>query len=171
MLVSTQRPSVNVVTGSIKANLPYRISFRLASKVDSRTILDMNGAESLLGRGDMLFLNINATKPIRAQSCFVSEGEIERIVDFIRQHAPDKEVEVSNPEEESEGETEPDSLYDDAVELVLKYRQASAAFIQQKMGITYERASQLIEIMEIQGIVGPSVGDQPREILVEQTTD
>ena len=94
ILVSTQRPSVNVVTGSIKANLPCRLSFRLASKVDSRTILDINGAENLLGRGDMLFLDMNASKPIRIQGSYVSEIEIERIVDFIKQHAPHKETEI-----------------------------------------------------------------------------
>ena len=166
MLVSTQRPSVNVITGSIKANFPCRLSFRLASKVDSRTILDMNGAENLLGRGDMLFLDMNAAKPIRTQGCYVSEVEIERLVDFIKQHAPLSEAETTDIEAEGSAETEQDELYDEAVRLVLKHRTASTSFLQRKLSISYDRAVQLLEDMEAEGVIGPSIGDQPREILM-----
>jgi S-DNA-T family DNA segregation ATPase FtsK/SpoIIIE len=167
MLVSTQRPSVNVVTGSIKANLPCRLSFRLASKVDSRTILDMNGAENLLGRGDMLFLDMNSAKPVRIQGCFVSEVEIERLVDFIKQHAPPSEMEIDHIEVEESAETEEDELYEGAVQLVLKNHTASTSFLQRKLNISYDRAMQLLQDMEAEGVIGPSIGDQPREILMD----
>jgi len=167
MLVSTQRPSVDVVTGSIKANLPCRLSFRLASKVDSRTILDMNGAENLLGRGDMLFLDMNSAKPVRIQGCFVSEVEIERLVDFIKQHAPPSEMEIDPIEVDESAETEKDDLYEGAVQLVLKNHTASTSFLQRKLNIKYDRAMQLLEDMEAEGVIGPSIGDQPREILID----
>jgi S-DNA-T family DNA segregation ATPase FtsK/SpoIIIE len=170
MLVSTQRPSVNVVTGSIKANLPCRLSFRLASKVDSRTILDMNGAENLLGRGDMLFLDMNAAKPVRIQGCYVSEVEIERLVDFIKQHVSGDEVEIADIEAE-EAEDEKDDLYDEAIRLVLKHRTASTSFLQRKLNVSYDRAVQLLEDMEAEGVIGPSMGHEPREILVNQRND
>jgi S-DNA-T family DNA segregation ATPase FtsK/SpoIIIE len=171
MLVSTQRPSVNVITGSIKANFPCRLSFRLASKVDSRTILDMNGAENLLGRGDMLFLDMNAAKPIRTQGSYVSEVEIERLVDFIKQHAPLSEAETTHIEAEESVETEQDESYDEAVRLVLKHRTASTSFLQRKLNVNYDRAVQLLEDMEAEGVIGPSIGDQPREILINQLSD
>jgi len=169
MLVSTQRPSVNVVTGSIKANFPCRLSFRLASKVDSRTILDMNGAENLLGRGDMLFLDMNAAKPNRIQGCFVSETEVERVVDFVKERSPRSETEFSDAElEEEPEEFERDDLYDEAVQLVLRNHTASISFLQRKLNISYDRAMQLLEEMEAEGVVGPSMGDQPREILMDE---
>ncbi len=172
MLVSTQRPSVNVVTGSIKANLPCRLSFRLASKVDSRTILDMNGAENLLGKGDMLFLDMNAAKPVRIQGCFVSEVEIERLVDFIRQHAPREEAEIDHIEPEEPSEDDQDDsyreLYNESVRLVLRHQIASTSFLQRRLNVSYERALQLLGDMEAEGVVGPSIGDEPREILVDR---
>ena len=168
MLIATQRPSVNVVTGSIKANMPCRLSFRLASKVDSRTILDMNGAESLLGRGDMLFLDMNASKPSRIQGCFVSEVEIERLVDFIRQSSPESEDEIDEMELREPGDDDQDDLYDDAVQLVLEHGTASTSFLQRKLNIDYDRAVQMLEDMEANGVVGPSVGDQPREVLTNR---
>ncbi len=166
MLISTQRPSVNVITGLIKANFPCRLSFRVASKVDSRTILDMNGAENLLGRGDMLFLDMDAAKPIRIQGCYVSEVEIERLVDFIKQRAPDAQSEAMEIEDEESAESEQDELYDEAVRLVLKHRTASTSFLQRKLNIKYDRAVRLLEDMEVEGVVGPDMGDQPREILM-----
>jgi len=168
MLIATQRPSVNVVTGSIKANMPCRLSFRLASKVDSRTILDMNGAESLLGRGDMLFLDMNAAKPTRIQGCFVSEVEIERLVDFIKQSVPESETEIDDIELWEPGETEQDDLYDDAVQLVREHGTASTSFLQRNLSVSYDRAVQLLEDMEAAGVVGPNMGDQPREILIDR---
>jgi S-DNA-T family DNA segregation ATPase FtsK/SpoIIIE len=172
MLVSTQRPSVNVVTGSIKANLPCRLSFRLASKVDSRTILDMNGAENLLGKGDMLFLDMNAAKPVRIQGCYVSEVEIERLVDFIKQHVPLRETEIDHIEPEEPLEDDQDDsyreLYNESVRLVLRHQIASTSFLQRRLNVTYERALQLLGDMEAEGVVGPSIGDQPREILINR---
>jgi S-DNA-T family DNA segregation ATPase FtsK/SpoIIIE len=175
MLVSTQRPSVNVVTGSIKANLPCRLSFRLASKVDSRTILDMNGAENLLGKGDMLFLDMNAAKPIRIQGCFVSEIEVERLVDFIRQHVPSRETEIDHIEPEEPLEDDQDDsyreLYNESVRLVLRHQIASTSFLQRRLNVSYERALQLLGDMEAEGVVGPSIGDEPREILVDRRSN
>lgn len=163
ILVSTQRPSVNVVTGSIKANLPCRLSFRLASKVDSRTILDMNGAENLLGKGDMLFLDMNSAKPVRIQGCYIDEAEIERLVDFIKQHAPRGETEIFNVDVT----TESAELYEEAVRLVLKHRTASTSFLQRKLNISYDRSVQIMEDMEINGVIGPDIEGQPREILMD----
>jgi S-DNA-T family DNA segregation ATPase FtsK/SpoIIIE len=175
MLVSTQRPSVNVVTGSIKANLPCRLSFRLASKVDSRTILDMNGAENLLGKGDMLFLDMNAAKPVRIQGCFVSEVEIERLVDFIKQHVPRRETEIDHIEPEEPSEDDQDDsyreLYNESVRLVLRHQIASTSFLQRRLNVSYERALQLLGDMEAEGVVGPSIGDEPREILIDRRND
>jgi S-DNA-T family DNA segregation ATPase FtsK/SpoIIIE len=176
MLVSTQRPSVNVVTGSIKANLPCRLSFRLASKVDSRTILDMNGAENLLGRGDMLFLDTNAAKPVRIQGCYISEVEIEKIVSFVEQHAPhgvmDHGVTESDALDVEESmEDDRDELYEEAVRVVLRQRTATTSFLQRKLNISYDRAVQILEDMEAEGIVGPNIGHQPREILIDHYSD
>ena len=167
MLVSTQRPSVNVITGLIKANFPCRLSFRVASKVDSRTILDMNGAENLLGRGDMLYLAMDAAKPNRIQGCYVGENEIERVVDFIKERAPLSEAEIDDLEEESAEEEEQDELFEEAVQMVLRHQMASTSFLQRRLNIKYDRAMRLLEEMEAQGIIGPSIGDQPRDILAD----
>jgi S-DNA-T family DNA segregation ATPase FtsK/SpoIIIE len=168
MLVATQRPSVDVVTGLIKANLPCRLSFRLASKVDSRTILDMNGAENLLGKGDMLYMDINTAKPVRIQGCYVSEGEIEKVVEFAQQNAIHDETGIPDLEDgESQDESSNDELYEQAVKLVLKHHTASTSFLQRKLNIDYERAVQILEDMEADGIVGPNMGKQSREILMD----
>lgn len=168
MIVATQRPSVDVVTGLIKANLPCRLSFRLASKVDSRTILDMNGAENLLGKGDMLYMDVNTAKPVRIQGCYVSESEIERIVDFSQQHAIQDESDMANLDEEDEDfDDEPDEQYEQAIKLVLKHHTASTSFLQRKLNISYDRAVQILEDMESDGIVGPNLGKQSREILID----
>jgi S-DNA-T family DNA segregation ATPase FtsK/SpoIIIE len=168
MIVATQRPSVDVVTGLIKANLPCRLSFRLASKVDSRTILDMNGAENLLGKGDMLYMDINTAKPVRIQGCYVSEGEIEKVVNFSQQHAIHDETDIADlDDEESQDESSDDELFEQAVKLVLKHHTASTSFLQRKLNIDYEHAVQLLEDMEADGIVGPNMGKQSREILMD----
>lgn len=171
MLVSTQRPSVNVITGLIKANFPCRLSFRVASKVDSRTILDMNGAENLLGRGDMLFLDMNSAKPTRIQGCYVGEDEIEKLVDFIKERSPRSESEIGDLEEEESEEDERDELYGEAVEHVLRHRMASTSFLQRRLAVNYDRAMQLLEEMEAEGIIGPDIGDEPREILIDELDD
>jgi len=167
MLVATQRPSVDVVTGIIKANLPCRLSFRLASKVDSRTILDMNGAENLLGKGDMLFMDVNTAKPIRIQGCYISEGEIERIVEFTQQNALPSDNDISDIDEEESQDDSDDDIYEQAVKLVIKHQTASTSFLQRKLNISYDRAVQLLEDMEAEGIVGPNMGKQSREILID----
>ena len=166
MLVSTQRPSVNVITGLIKANFPCRLSFRVASKVDSRTILDMNGAENLLGRGDMLFLPMDAAKPNRIQGCYVGENEIEKVVDFIKERAPLSEAEIDDLDQETE-EEEQDELYEEAVQMVVRHQTATTSFLQRRLNIKYDRAMRLLEEMEAEGVVSPSIGDQPREILAD----
>jgi len=168
MIVATQRPSVDVVTGLIKANLPCRLSFRLASKVDSRTILDMNGAENLLGKGDMLYMDVNTAKPVRIQGCYVSEGEIEKVVEFSQQHALHDETDIPDLEDdEPHDESSDDELFEQAVKLVLKHHTASTSFLQRKLNIDYNRAVQLLEDMEADGIVGPNMGKQSREILMD----
>ena len=171
MLVSTQRPSVNVITGLIKANFPSRLSFRVASKVDSRTILDMNGAENLLGKGDMLFLDMNSAKPTRIQGCYVGEDEIEKLVSFIKERSPLTEAEIGDLEEEDSEEGERDELYGEAVEHVLRHRMASTSFLQRRLAVNYDRAMQLLEEMEAEGVIGPDIGDQPREVLIDELDD
>jgi S-DNA-T family DNA segregation ATPase FtsK/SpoIIIE len=166
MIVATQRPSVDVVTGLIKANLPCRLSFRLASKVDSRTILDMNGAENLLGKGDMLFMDVNTAKPIRIQGCYVSETEIEKVVEFSQQHAITDDSDIADINED-EAFDENDELYEQAVKLVIKHQTASTSFLQRKLNIDYEHALRLLEDMESDGIVGPNMGKQSRDILID----
>ncbi|MGQ9609207.1 MAG: DNA translocase FtsK 4TM domain-containing protein [bacterium] len=168
MLVATQRPSVDVVTGIIKANLPCRLSFRLASKVDSRTILDTNGAENLLGKGDMLFMDMNTAKPVRIQGCYISEAEIEKIVEFTKQNAISDDSELADIDDEPSEDNDVDELYDQAVQLVLKHQIASTSFLQRKLNISYDRALQLLENMEADGIVGPNLGKQSREILIDR---
>lgn len=169
MLVSTQRPSVNIITGLIKANFPCRLSFRVASKVDSRTILDMNGADNLLGRGDMLYLDMNAAKPTRIQGCYVGESEIQKLVDFIKKRSPLSEAEIDDFEEEEEVmEEELDDIFEEAVQLVIENQMASTSFLQRRLNIRYDRAMQLLDDMEAHGIIGPNIGNQPREVLVEQ---
>ncbi len=170
IILATQRPSVNVITGVIKANFPARISFRVASKVDSRTVLDMNGADKLLGKGDMLFLDPGTEKPIRAQGCLISDREIERIASFIKsQTGPEYveeilEVQKKGPLRRS---FEKDEVYEEAVRLVLETRQASVSILQRRLGLGYTRAARIVDMMEDDGIVGPYQGSKPRDILVQ----
>jgi S-DNA-T family DNA segregation ATPase FtsK/SpoIIIE len=171
LILATQRPSVDVLTGIIKANFPTRLTFQVSSKTDSRTIIDTNGAENLLGSGDMLFLPPGTGKLQRIHGAFISEGELTRIIEFLkRQEKPeyDQEVTAAQPAESpnGEGEDEYDERYDDAVELVVRTRQASISMVQRHLRIGYNRAARIIEKMEREGVVGPSDGVKPREVLV-----
>ncbi|MHB9000958.1 MAG: DNA translocase FtsK, partial [Thermoanaerobaculia bacterium] len=172
LIIATQRPSVDVITGVIKANFPSRISYQVASKVDSRTILDTQGAEKLLGNGDMLFLPPGTARLRRIHGAYVSEKEIVEIVEFVKknQGKPEYIEEVTKSVEEKNGvdgiEYLSDPKYDDAVRVVLTTGQASASYLQRRLKLGYSRAARLIEIMEANGVVGPSQGSKPREILV-----
>ena len=169
LIVATQRPSVDVVTGLIKANFPTRIAFQMASKVDSRTVLDGNGAESLLGRGDMIFLPPGANKQMRVHGAWVADDEVKSICEFLRTQgvAQYEEVVLATEEEVQEGnEAERDSIYWDAVHLVVGQRQASISFIQRRLGLGYPKAARFIDMMEQDRIIGPGQGAKPREVLV-----
>ncbi|MGD9023066.1 MAG: DNA translocase FtsK [Deltaproteobacteria bacterium] len=170
LLIATQRPSVDVLTGIIKANFPTRISFQVSSRTDSRTILDANGAETLLGSGDMLFLPPGTGKLQRIHGAYVSESEIRRITEFLKkQQEPiyEEQILVSRPEDAgAQGEDECDEKYDEAVALVTETGQASISMIQRRLRVGYNRAARMIEMMEREGIVGPSDGSKPREVLV-----
>ncbi|PYI50431.1 FtsK/SpoIIIE family DNA translocase [Paenibacillus flagellatus] len=169
LIIATQRPSVDVITGLIKANIPSRIAFGVSSQVDSRTILDMVGAEKLLGRGDMLFMPVGASKPIRVQGAFLSDQEVEAVVNFCKtqEEAVYQEELVPEVEEQSEEEDAfEDELYDQAVQIVLEAKQASVSLLQRRMRVGYTRAARLIDSMEAKGIVGPYEGSKPREVLV-----
>lgn len=174
MVLATQRPSVNVITGSIKANVPSRISFAVGSQIDSRTILDMAGAEKLLGKGDMLFAPIGANKPIRVQGAFISDDEVEKLVEFVKaQREPEYDNTVTQEvEKEAEKESSDandvyrDELLERAVNLVMASGQASVSMLQRRFRIGYTRAARLVDTMEDLKIVGPSMGSKAREILM-----
>jgi DNA segregation ATPase FtsK/SpoIIIE, S-DNA-T family len=176
LVLATQRPSVDVITGIIKANIPSRISFSVSSQIDSRTILDMSGAEKLLGKGDMLFYPVGAAKPRRVQGAFISDHEVEDLLDFIRkqgaeaemneeiisftENALKEETKTENPEQQQ------DELLERAINIVLSTRQASSSGLQRRFRIGYTRAARLIDTMEELHIIGPSIGSKPREILM-----
>ncbi|MCJ7684408.1 MAG: DNA translocase FtsK 4TM domain-containing protein [Desulfobacteraceae bacterium] len=169
LIIATQRPSVNVLTGIIKANFPTRISFQVSSKVDSRTILDTNGAEHLLGDGDMLFMPPGVSRIMRIHGAYVSEEEVKAVTDFLRkQRKPDYDTtilsHIAKNEESKEEDLELDEKYEDAIALVSKTGQASISMLQRKLRVGYNRAARMIEVMEIQGIVGPSDGVRPRDV-------
>ena len=169
LVVATQRPSVDVITGLIKANIPSRIAFAVTSQVDSRTILDHPGAEKLLGRGDMLFSPIGAVRPMRIQGSFISDAESERLVEFWRaQGQPEYVEELLQAGEEAEAEKgeDDDSLLADAARLVVRAGYGSVSLLQRKMRIGYVRAARLVDHLEAKGIVGPTQGSSPREVLV-----
>ena len=175
LVLATQRPSVDVITGLIKANVPTRMSFRLATKVDSRTILDANGAESLLGRGDMLFLPPGTSRLQRVHAPFVTEAEISAVVDFWKSQGKAEYVEafLESPKDEkgreldtdAEGADDNDELFDDAVRLVFEFGKASTSLLQRRLRIGYGRAAHLIDMMERDGLVGQAEGSKPRELL------
>ena len=167
LIIATQRPSVDVITGVIKANIPSRIAFSVSSQTDSRTILDMGGAEKLLGKGDMLFLPVGASKPIRVQGAFLSDDEVERVVQHCieQQKATYQEEMIPDDNDEMMDEVD-DELYDDAVQLVTEMQSASVSMLQRRFRIGYTRAARLIDAMEARGIVGPYEGSKPRTVLV-----
>lgn len=168
LVVATQRPSVDVITGLIKANIPSRISFAVSSQVDSRTILDMAGAEKLLGKGDMLFYPVGASKPMRVQGAYLSDKEVEELVNFLKKQAQpvyDEKVMKEVPEEKQEQPIE-DELLPQAVKILIEQGQASISMLQRRLHIGYARAARLIDIMEQRGIVGGYEGSKPRQILM-----
>lgn len=186
MVLATQRPSVDVITGIVKANIPSRIAFAVSSLTDSRTILDMGGAEKLLGKGDMLFYPIGVNKPFRVQGAFVSDEELKRVTDFVKQQAipiednpeitntalPSDSQKESKNAAAGDGETPEDNGQDellaDAIRLVLDLEQASASVLQRRFRIGYNRAERLLETMEELGIVGSAIGSKPRELLMSR---
>jgi DNA segregation ATPase FtsK/SpoIIIE, S-DNA-T family len=174
LIIATQRPSVDVITGVIKANIPSRIAFAVSSQTDSRTILDSGGAEKLLGRGDMLFMPVGASKPTRVQGAFLSDDEVEEVVDFVisQQKAQYQEEMIPDdiPEEASSGEAE-DELYNDAVQLIAEMQTASVSMLQRRFRIGYTRAARLIDEMEVRGVVGPYEGSKPRTVLVGKPSE
>ncbi|MFH1006297.1 MAG: DNA translocase FtsK [Candidatus Latescibacterota bacterium] len=172
IIVATQRPSVDVITGVIKANFPTRIAFQVVSKVDSRTILDANGAESLLGRGDMLFLPPGMPAPVRIHGAYVSSEESERLVQFLKkQRIEAQQVEIFDEEGESLSlgdSDERDELFDEALELVIRHQQGSTSFLQRRLKIGFARAGRLMDQLESAGIVGPAEGSKTREVLADE---
>lgn len=172
LIIATQRPSVDVITGVIKANIPSRIAFAVSSMTDSRTILDMGGAEKLLGRGDMLFLPVGASKPVRVQGAFLSDEEVEDIVNYVigQQKAQYQEEMIPEDIPENTSEVE-DELYGDAVDLVVEMQTASVSMLQRRFRIGYSRAARLIDEMELRGVVGPYEGSKPRNVLVAKSEE
>jgi len=170
LVIATQRPSVDVITGVIKANIPSRISFAVSSQVDSRTILDINGAEKLLGKGDMLYCPAGELKPIRIQGALVDEDEIERVVAFIKSQVDaeysDEVLEATRPKENDNDEW--DELLPTAIEIVVEHQQASASLLQRKLKIGYSRAARIVDQMEERGLVGPHEGSKPRRVLISR---
>ncbi|RFU61661.1 DNA translocase FtsK [Peribacillus glennii] len=169
LIIATQRPSVDVITGVIKANIPSRIAFSVSSMTDSRTILDMGGAEKLLGRGDMLFLPVGASKPVRVQGAFLSDQEVEEVVNYVisQQKAQYNEEMIPDEASEAVGEVD-DDLYEEAVQLIVEMQTASVSMLQRRFRIGYTRAARLIDEMEARGVVGPYEGSKPRNVLVSK---
>jgi S-DNA-T family DNA segregation ATPase FtsK/SpoIIIE len=174
LLLATQRPSVDVITGLIKANLPSRISFQVTSKVDSRTILDCNGAESLLGAGDMLYMPPGTSRLQRIHGAFVSDAEVQRVVDFLKKQGKpvyEKSIlEMKDPDEKggSGDDEEQDERWEDALRLVAETKQASISMVQRRLRIGYNRAARIVEMMEHEGMIAPSDGtSKPREIYMD----
>lgn len=178
LILATQRPSVNVITGTIKANIPTRLAMQVASQIDSRTILDQVGAEKLLGQGDMLYLTGELSKPIRLQSAFISEEELKRIINYLKDLEGVHELDTIDLEGKSEGpgdnsifgadveDDEEDDLYEEAKQTVIEANKASTSFLQRKLRVGYSRAARLMDILEERGVIGPGEGAKPREILV-----
>ena len=183
LVIATQRPSVDVITGLIKANISSRIALTVSSQIDSRTILDAGGAEKLLGRGDMLYSPIGASKPIRVQGCFISDEEVESLCDFVKNQGESqydeniaKEIEAkavqdkkSSPfEDDDDGGEKLDALFEKAVEVVLETGTASTSFLQRKLSVGYARGAKIIDQLQDKGIIGPANGSKPREILISK---
>lgn len=173
LIVATQRPSVDVITGVIKANIPSRISFAVSSQFDSRTILDMAGAEKLVGKGDMLFNPLGVSKPVRVQGCFISDSEVHNVIDFLKKQVPDNEyatdvIQRIERTYENEPDDDTDELLQEAIETVVRAEQASVSMLQRRFRIGYNRAARLVDMMEARGIIGPSDGSRPRKVLMTE---
>jgi S-DNA-T family DNA segregation ATPase FtsK/SpoIIIE len=180
LVVATQRPSVEVITGLIKANITSRITFQVASQVDSRTVLDMAGAEKLLGAGDMLFVSSEIAKPRRVQAAYVSDKETKKVVKYIKSQTGEElkhpSVELTKELEKTLGEEgefdfvsgEEDPLYEEAKKVVIEARKASASLLQRRLSVGYARAARLLDTMEEKGVVGPGEGAKPREVYIEE---
>jgi S-DNA-T family DNA segregation ATPase FtsK/SpoIIIE len=195
LVVSTQRPSVEVITGLIKANITTRVAFQVATQIDSRTILDMGGAEKLLGNGDMLYLSASSPKPKRLQGVYVDEKEVRRVVNFLKEQAEERGKNQELPDEVSEdilttksasggqngeeilnfgGKTDEenggddDSIYEKAKEEVIRSKKASASYLQRRLRIGYSRAARILDLLEDRGVVGPANGAKPREIYLNE---
>ncbi|SHE63666.1 FtsK/SpoIIIE family DNA translocase [Clostridium fallax] len=175
LVIATQRPSVDVITGVIKANIPSRISFAVSSQVDSRTILDSSGAEKLLGKGDMLFYPVGESKPLRIQGAFISEEEIERVVDFVKGSKQDVEYEkdiiehINNEATNKINSEEKDELLDEAIKIVVESGQASTSFLQRKLRIGFNRASRIMDQLEENNIISQKDGSKPRQVLISKS--
>ena len=188
LIISTQRPSVNVITGLIKANVPTRIALQVSSQIDSRTILDTGGAEKLLGAGDMLYLGGEMAKPVRLQSAYISEGEVKKVVKYLVSEYKDEvmgEINFTNNgsangaagdvgresifsadlEAGDDDDIEEDDMYEDAHQTVIEAGKASTSYIQRKLGVGYSRAAKLMDMLEKNGVIGPANGSKPREII------
>jgi S-DNA-T family DNA segregation ATPase FtsK/SpoIIIE len=171
LILATQRPSVDVITGLIKANMPTRISFRVSSKVDSRTILDGNGAEQLLGKGDMLMLPPASSRLVRLHGPYISEQESARLASYLRKQGKPTYDESITAEEKTGAdavEMDKDDLYDEAARIVVQSGQASISYLQRRLRIGFSRAARLVDMMEMEGLVSPASGGKPREVLVDK---
>jgi S-DNA-T family DNA segregation ATPase FtsK/SpoIIIE len=171
LILATQRPSVDVITGLIKANMPSRISFRVQSKIDSRTILDSNGAEQLLGKGDMLFLPPASSRFIRLHGPYISEQESARLASFLRKQGKPTYNEAITAEEKSANDGvqfDKDDLYDEAARIVVQSGQASISYLQRRLRVGFSRAARLVDMMEMEGLVSAAAGGKPREVLVDK---
>jgi S-DNA-T family DNA segregation ATPase FtsK/SpoIIIE len=185
LILSTQRPSVNVVTGLIKANIPTRVALQVASQIDSKTILDMQGAEKLLGAGDMLYLSSDKSQPVRIQSAFISEEEVKSVVDWLKDHYANElndraAIDFTGKSDENDvsavvgaggfdsfgNEEEDDELYEAAKQTVIEAGKGSTSYIQRKLRVGYARAARLMDILEERGVIGPADGSKPRDVLV-----
>jgi len=184
LIISTQRPSVNVITGLIKANIPTRVALQVSSQIDSRTILDKPGAEKLLGQGDMLFMGGEMSQPVRVQSAFISEEEVKSVVDYLANSYADELPEVDidlegvndknnifDSMDDSGSASDEDDMYPEAKAVVMEAGKASTSYLQRKLGIGYSRAAKIIDLLEENGVVGPANGSKPREILIGGSDD
>ena len=175
LIVATQRPSTDVITGVVKANIPSRISFAVASQIDSRTILDHSGAEKLLGKGDMLYLPMGENNPRRIQGCFITDDEIQRVIDYVcgqQKVSYDESLNQAIEEEHNpvsgDKESFDDPLYDEIYAFAVETGKISASLIQRRFRLGYNRAARIIDLLEDRGIIGPQNGSKPREVLVGQ---
>jgi S-DNA-T family DNA segregation ATPase FtsK/SpoIIIE len=173
LIVATQRPSVDIITGVIKANIPSRIAFAVSSQFDSRTILDMAGAEKLVGKGDMLFNPMGIAKPIRVQGTFISDSEVHKVIEFVKNQAPEAEyasdvIHSIEKVQTPSNDEDTDELLSDAIETVVRAKQASVSMLQRRFRIGYNRAARLIDMMEARGIIGPADGSRPRSVLMSE---